>query len=74
MDGISVRIEAKEQLRSIFEDHFVTEQEWIDHRYKKIYTYKALDWRAYNITAARAHQLLWENRTAFLDLSYMEFS
>ena len=68
----SVRIEAKDQLRNIFDDHFVTEQKWISHHYEKKFTYNSLDWRAYNLTTAKAHTLLWENREAFLNAHYEE--
>ena len=67
-----VRIEVKDQLRSIFDNHFMTNQKWVSAHYEKEYTYESLDWRAYNLTSAKAHELLWENRETFLNGHYEE--
>lgn len=70
----AVRQEAKEQLLDIFVDHYGVEYLWTGGQFTHTYRYKSTDWRAYNITSAKAHALLWENREAFLDLRYEEIS
>lgn len=70
----AVRTEAAEQLQALFDEAYLVDWEWTGSSYEHSYRYQPLDWRAYNITAAKAHQLLWENRAAFLDAGYIEIS
>lgn len=70
----AVRAEAAEQLQALFDEAYLVDWEWTGSSYEHSYRYQPLDWRAYNITSAKAHALLWENREAFLDLRYEEIS
>lgn len=70
----AVRTEAAEQLQALFDEAYLVDWEWTGSAYEHSYRYQPLDWRAYNLAAAKAHQLLWENRAAFLDAGYIEIS
>ncbi|MBQ8587518.1 MAG: DUF4173 domain-containing protein [Oscillospiraceae bacterium] len=70
----AVRTEAAEQLQALFDEAYLVDWEWTGSSYEHSYRYQPLDWRAYNLAAAKAHQLLWEKRAAFLDAGYIEIS
>lgn len=70
----AMRTEAAEQLQALFDEAYLVDWEWTGSSYEHSYRYQPLDWRAYNLAAAKAHQLLWENRAAFLDAGYIEIS
>lgn len=49
---------ATRMLESAFRAHFEADSYWADNEYKRIYEDKPMDWRAYNISYAKAHKLL----------------
>lgn len=62
-----VRLDAKHLLEDIFDEHFAVNVREEGKYWEEKHIYQPIDWRAYNLTYARAHELLAQWGEALFD-------